>query len=562
MLYSNKKIIHIISNLLLEKKIYNLVISPGSRNAPIIIHFTNHKPFKTYFILDERSAGFFALGISQYIQHPVVINSTSGSAITNYYPAIVEAFYQKIPLIIITADRPKSDINIYQGQTINQENIFVNHTVKSIDLDENYSKKDFFYKKRLINESINACLIKKQPIHLNIHLSEPLYKIITRKIHINKSTFDPIFNTTTNIFFLIKKLKKIWESSKKKMFLIGQNEYNKKKLNILLKNINKKDPSVIILTESISNVNNVNYINNIDRIVSKTINKQSWNKIKPDILITIGRNIISKNIKILLEKYEINHHWNIEENTDYSNTNSDTYNKLTFNINTCPLNFLKNIYSCCNIKKSYYKKLWLKIQKNKNKRHNFFLTNLKFSDFKVLEAINKKIPINSNLHIGNSSVIRYHQIINRKKIFCYSNRGVSGIEGSMSTAIGFSIFAKKQTTVIIGDLSFFYESSILCNKYIPKNFRIILINNGGGDIFNLIKGPNKNIKKILIHPHNLNAKNICKTYSIKYYISNDYNNLLEILSFFWKKNQSPMLLEINTKNINNNKILNQYFDYI
>ncbi|WP_238785451.1 thiamine pyrophosphate-binding protein [Blattabacterium cuenoti] len=185
-MYSNKKTVQILGEVLKSKLIFNIIISPGSRNAPIIIHFTQNKLFKTYSIVDERCAGFFALGMAQKLKKPVVISCTSGSSVVNYFPSIIESFYQNIPIIIVTADRPKEFITIYDGQSMNQENIFQNYVIKFTQLTEDESKRGIWYNNKLINESINECILKNKPIHINIPFSEPLYGITNKiKIHIN-----------------------------------------------------------------------------------------------------------------------------------------------------------------------------------------------------------------------------------------------------------------------------------------------------------------------------------------------------------------------------------------
>lgn len=532
-------------------------MSPGSRNAPIIINFNQQKIFKTYSIVDERCAAFFALGISQSIRKPVVINCTSGSAIANYYPAITEAYYQYIPLIIITADRPKEYIDIFDGQTIRQENLFKNHTVKSVQLTEDISKKGLLYNERLINEAINESIIKNQPVHINIPISEPLYNS-TNKLMVSPKILD-----IPNIIPFINKkklnnYKKLWSYSKKKMILIGQCYLNIKTQK-LLKIINK-DQSIVILTETLSNIYNKKFIFYIDRILIPMKLKE-WKIFSPDILLTLGKNIISKKLKLFLRASSIKHHWHIES---IKREVPDTYQKLTSHIITYPEFFLKYILKKNN-QNSNYKKQWLNINLYRKKKHDIYIKNIKFSDMKVLDFIFKKIPKGYNLQLGNSTIIRYQQYLYRNpSIKSYSNRGTSGIDGSLSTAVGFSIVSKIPVTLIIGDISFFYDSNALWNKYIPPNFRIILINNGGGNIFKIIsKKNNSNLSKIYFeNKHNITAKYICKTYKIDYYELNNMNDLRYHLNYFWNQSKNAKLIEINTKNCNNEYVIKQYFKYI
>ncbi|WP_185876801.1 2-succinyl-5-enolpyruvyl-6-hydroxy-3-cyclohexene-1-carboxylic-acid synthase [Blattabacterium cuenoti] len=560
-MFSNKMVVQSLGEILKNKSIFNIIISPGSRNAPIIIHFAQYKKFKTYSIVDERCAGFFALGMAQHIRKPVVVSCTSGSAVVNYYPAVTEAFYQNIPLILVTADRPKEVIDIFDGQSIHQENIFQKHVVSSIQLTEDESQLGIWYNEKLINESINKCFIKKKPIHINIPFSEPLYKT-TNKLQVNPKIIN--FIRSKRSFFekkkYYKKEKSIWKKSKKKMILLGLH-YPEKNVENILKKISL-DPSIVVFTETTSQVSGKLFFSNIDQLIFNMTIKE-WLNLKPNILLTIGINIISKKIKFFLRKHPPIYHWHIGENYE---SYPDTYYKLT-TYWSMPLESFFQIFQCYNLSSSNYRFQWEKIRKKRIKNHNFFLKKEKtFSDLKVLSLIFKVIPNNSILQLGNSMVIRYYELLNRKKssIKSYCNRGTSGIEGCVSTAIGSSIISKKVVTLVIGDISFFYDSNALWNNYIPNNFRIILINNRGGNIFKFIseaKIPEK-ISNFFETKHIFSARNICKMHNWKYEkVSNQYN-LNKVLSFFWKKSDAPFLLEIDTHKYKNSEILKKYLSYL
>ncbi len=561
-MYSNKKIVQILGEVLKFNKIKNIIISPGSRNVPIIINFFNKKFFNTYSIIDERCAGFFALGLSQQIKKPVILNCTSGSSVVNYYPSITEAFYQKIPIIIITSDRPKEMIDTFDGQSIYQEKIFGKHVVNSTQLTEDETKNGVWYNGRLINESINTCILTKKPIHINIPLSEPLYKTSTH-IKVNTKIIKIFYTKNIIEYNQYKNEKKIWNKCKKKMILLGMNSPNKN-LKKILKKINI-DSSIIILSETTSQICGNNFFSNIEQLLfSMTI--KSWNtNFKPKIILTIGINIISKKIKYFLKKKSPKYHWHIGDD----NGCPDNYKKLTVHFTINPEFFFKKIYDKKNIVISNYKKNWEKLQKKIIKKQKFFLKKeTSFSDLTVLFIVFSRIPKYSIIHLGNSMIIRYYQILKTKNsIKSYCNRGVSGIDGSVSTAIGASIAIKKnKVTLIVGDISFFYDSNALWNKYVPNNFRIILINNGGGNIFDFIYNNNKinlndKILEFLITKHNLSAQKICEMYNWKYKIANNKILLEDILYSFWEKTNRPSLLEINTKKHNNAKILKKFLLY-
>ncbi|AGW85837.1 2-succinyl-5-enolpyruvyl-6-hydroxy-3-cyclohexene-1-carboxylate synthase [Blattabacterium sp. (Nauphoeta cinerea)] len=557
-MYSSKKIVQSLGVILKAKSIFHIIISPGSRNAPIIIHFTQHKDFKTYSIVDERCAGFFALGIAQQIRKPVVMSCTSGSAVVNYYPAITEAFYQNIPLILISADRPKEIVDVFEGQSIHQENIFQKHVETSIQLIESESKSGMWYNDRLINESINKCILKKKPIHINIPFSEPLYNTTNHlqvKPKIIKSI--PVKNCIETYDY--KKEQYIWKKYERKMILLGL-YYPEKNMKKILRKLSL-DPTIVIFTETTSHVYGKFFFSNIDQLIfNMTSNK--WRNLKPHILLTIGINIISKKIKFFLRKYPPIHHWHIGEH--YENY-PDTYYKLTTYWPINPESFFKIFYNLnkISIYTSDYRKKWEKIRKEKIKKHNSFLKKERsFSDLKVLFFVFKSIPNNTVLQLGNSMVVRYYQLFDQKKysIKSYCNRGTSGIDGCVSTAIGSAAIIKKTVTLIIGDISFFYDGNALWNNYIPKNFRIILINNGGGNIFKFIS-ENKFSEKTFNFfetKHIFSAEKICEMYHLKYEKASNHNALKNSLLCFWKQSNQPRLLEINTQKSNNAKILKKY----
>ncbi|WP_223843726.1 2-succinyl-5-enolpyruvyl-6-hydroxy-3-cyclohexene-1-carboxylic-acid synthase [Blattabacterium cuenoti] len=560
-IYSNKKIVQSLGEILKKKYVINIIISPGSRNAPIIIHFTQNKYFNTYSIVDERCAGFFALGIAQQIRKPVVISCTSGSAVVNYYPAITEAFYQNIPLILITADRPKEIIDIFEGQSIHQENIFQKHVETSVQLTEDESKLGMWYNEKLINESINKCILKNKPIHINIPFSEPLYKT-TNRLQVNpkiiKIIYEKNFRIKTSNHYHIEQ--SIWKKYKKKMILLGLH-YPEKNMENILKKFSY-DSSIVIFTETTSHVCGKLFFSSIDQLIFNMTVKE-WNHFKPNILLTIGVNIISKKIKFFLRKYPPIYHWHIGKNYEKY---PDTYYKLTTYWSMTLESFFQ-IFQNLNLSISDYKYQWEKLRKKRIKKHKFFIKKEKsFSDLKVLFFIFQSIPNNSILQLGNSMIIRYYELFYKKKssIHSYCNRGTSGIDGCVSTAIGSATSSKKIVTLIIGDISFFYDSNALWNNYIPKNFRIILINNRGGNIFRFIsktKLPEK-IFNFFETKHIFSAEKICEMHNWKYKKVSNQSNLKKSLSFFWNKSDNPFLLEIDTHKYKNAEILKKYLSYL
>lgn len=550
--FPKKELAQLLISACYQFGIETVVISPGSRNAPLTIGFVNHPNIQSLSVVDERCAAFFALGIAQQTQKPVAILCTSGSALLNYYPAIAEAFYSNIPLIVLSTDRPKHLIDIGDGQTIRQENVFENHVLFSANLVE--SERFKTKNAQLIGEALQIAISQKGPVHVNIPFDEPLYETVDelQKFHFPHISMSSLDNNHIDY----KQFAKIWNAAKKKMILVGVS-YPDEQLHHLM-DLYADDKSVLILTETTSNLHHEKAINSIDQLIF-SLNEEEFKDLRPEILITYGGMIVSKKIKSFLRKYQPNHHWNIDEKKA-----TNTFFCLSEFFQTKPADFFENFNSLISNTTSDYQSKWLKIRDEKRVKHSEFLATLNHSDFKVFEQVLASIPENLQLQISNSAIIRYAQLFtvsSTLNVFC--NRGTSGIDGSTSTAIGAAFASEKQTVFITGDLSFFYDSNGLWNKYIPKNFRIILINNSGGGIFKIIPGPKTtNALEYFEAPHCLTAKHLATMFQFEYLKAFSTESVQESLISFYESSEKPKILEIFTPSNENSDILNQYFKFI
>lgn len=581
--YPKKNLAQLVIKQCIANEIENVVISPGSRNAPLTIGFVNHPKINAMSIVDERSAAFFALGIVQQTRKPVVILCSSGSALLNYYPAIAEAFYSNLPLIVISSDRPKHLIDIGDGQTIRQENVFENHILFSANLIEeeesstynklstdklskshadNYRKADILeHNNLLLREALFIAQDQKGPVHINVPFDEPLYEVV-KDLYIFDFKIENKVNKSHQEDFLdeipldvedLQKFADIWNSLDKKMVLVGAN-YPDKLLQTQLSHI-IKDPSVLVLTETTSNFYHENFVNSIDKLIIP-LDKYDLNKLQPKILLTLGGMIVSKRIKQFLREYQPKHHWHIDKKNA-----PDTFHCLDHHFNISPQLFFSQFFFLTKEIKSDFQNYWLNIKNNRQVDHNKFLNKVNFSDLKVFDIILKSLPHNIQLQLSNSSVIRYSQLFNLRntlKVFC--NRGTSGIDGSTSTAIGAAYAQTDQTVFITGDISFLYDSNALWNKYIKKDFRIILINNSGGGIFRFIPGPKStNALDFFETSHNKNALYLSRMFNFKYFSATNSNELRSELKSFYRISDKPKLLEIFTPREINDKVLKDYF---
>jgi 2-succinyl-5-enolpyruvyl-6-hydroxy-3-cyclohexene-1-carboxylate synthase len=551
-----------IIQLCAAKDILHIVISPGSRNAPLTIGFSAHSEIKTYSIVDERCAAFFALGIAQELQKPVAIVCTSGSALLNYYPAIAEAYYSKIPLIVISADRPKHLIDVGDGQTIRQENVFENHIVfsanlKAISVDNKSNITNFNQvNQSLINTAINKAIVNNGPVHINVPFAEPLYE--TQKVFSEEITVvAPKFNSENINNLHFDEFLKKWNSAKKRMVLIGVNPPNKIEQYFL--DTLGKDNATIVFTESTSNTHHNNFFPGIDKIIAP-LNEAEFLDLQPEILVTLGGLIVSKKIKVFLRKFKPKAHYHIGKNEA-----RDTFFCLNYHFKVSENSFFNSFFEKVSLSESSYQRKWLLLKKDRNEKHTEYFKSLPFSDFSAFRVILNKLPSSIIMHLSNSSTIRYVQLFdNNPKIIQYCNRGTSGIDGSTSTAIGHAVVSNKQNLLITGDLSFFYDSNALWNNNIPSNFRIIIINNSGGGIFRILPGDKESsdFEKYFETTHNLTAAHLCKMYGFTYCVANDENSLENELETFFENNNAPKLLEIFTPRKLNDTLLLDYFKYL
>ncbi len=554
MIYSTKILSQTIVELCRTKGIDHIVISPGSRNAPLIVGFTSHDFFTCYSIVDERCAAFFALGMAQQLQKPVALVCTSGSAALNYYPAIAEAFYSDIPLVVLTADRPSHLIDVGDGQTIRQEHVFANH----IEYNANCKEGDEFqeFNETEINRALNCVLEKQGPVHINLPFTEPLYgKTDKRLMHpkvIEPSFFEDAIENK-KLYSLVEK----WNMAKKKMVLIGVLQPNSIEEKFL-ENLGKDD-SVIVFTETTSNVHHPNFFPSIDQVIS-SLTAEEFQNLQPDILLTLGGMIVSKRIKAFLRTYSPKEHWHIGRKEG-----NNTFFALTESIKSSPNHFFESFLPLTKSVQTNYQNHWLSVKSKKLQKHASFEKEAPFSDFVVYHAIFKNIPKNNVLQLANSTAIRYAQLFSLEpslQVFC--NRGTSGIDGSTSTAIGAAVKSDKPTVLVTGDLSFFYDSNALWNTYIPNTFRIILVNNGGGGIFRILPNAKEvaHFENFFETRHSLTAEHLCTMFGFEYVSANDLNTVEHHLKDFYLPSEKPKLLEIFTPSEVNDVVLKDYFKAI
>lgn len=544
MLTSDKKVVQLVIDQCYLHGVRHVVISPGSRNAPFSISFDEHPDIKTFVIHDERSAAFFALGIAEQLHKPVALCCTSGSAALNYFPAIAEAYYRSIPLIVITADRPAEWINQGDGQTIMQQNVFGEHVRYQVNLDDvHFSAEQKWLYQRETALAFNCALSNwKGPIHFNVSLSEPLYNSVEKTTEYSRKITQVSSQIDWNQEF--SNFLQLGLESEKILVLCGQMPKSAS-LQIALIEFAKRD-NVVILTDNTANLSSELFNNCIDRSIQGMLETDKEN-LSPTLLITLGGAIVSKNIKNFIRNYPPNQHWRL----GYHFPGMDTYQCLSHELPIQPALFFQKLNEGKQtLTNSTYNKQWKSIDNDKRHKAELYAPNLNsLSDLLIFKTIFELIPDSIVLHMSNSSVIRYCQLFDSNTTIDYrANRGTSGIDGSTSTALGAAVAnPNREHLLITGDISFAYDSNALWNKYVPKNLKIIVINNQGGGIFRIIPGSStsKQLNPYFEAEHDQEAVKIAAAYGLSHVAITDQKTLFEqVHTFLTTAQPEASLLEI------------------
>ncbi|MBE6318063.1 MAG: 2-succinyl-5-enolpyruvyl-6-hydroxy-3-cyclohexene-1-carboxylic-acid synthase [Bacteroidales bacterium] len=549
---------NIIVDLLQQHHIYDIVVSPGSRNAPLLIAIARSNKFKKHIVVDERCAAFMALGIATITNKPVVLVCTSGSALLNYAPAISEAYYRRTPLIVISADRPIEWIDQDDSQTIQQYEALNKYVKKNYNIpSECESDKSKWYINRIINDAILSCNSgRKAPVHINLQLDEPLNitKTLEKKPERLISLITPdvqIDKKSVNLF--VEKI-----SIKKTIIIVGFNNPDLKLKKALTKIA--KLPNVVVMTESISNIGSNLFINNIDRTLS-ILNNEELKNLKPEIVITIGGALVSRFIKQYIRTYPPKEHWHI----GITDSTIDCFKCLTSRIEIDPTKYFTQIAAnlSTTISPCDYSVKWHKYARKSEKTHNNYISSIGWSELKAYSMILKNIPSNWNIQLSNGTPIRYHQLFDWTKLNrCDCNRGVSGIDGCTSTAIGASIAYENTTLLISGDLCAQYDIGALAISNIPNRFKMIVICNGGGGIFRFINSTSKlpELEDYFVTKSKLPLKEIALGYKFNYYEAIDESSLKDNLHKFITDDSRPSILAIYADGVLSADILKNYFN--
>lgn len=533
-----------------------VVVSPGSRNAPLIIALNEEAGYHAVSVPDERAAAFTALGMCLEKREPAAVICSSGSAIANMYPAVVEAYYQHLPLVLISADRPLELIDQGVGQTIQQEGIFGKHINYEANLLRDPADKlAKQYNQRLINEALIAS--RQGPVHINVPFDEPLYDRLSGYSEKARVIEAPEPKKTTSY---LEDFASRWNASKKVMLLVGQMPADDS-LTEAIDELNNRSP-FLVLSETVSNLNVNCNIRSIDRLIN-TLSVDEKQDLSPDLLITMGGEVVSKMVKQFVKDYPPGAHWHLSPRSEVK----DTFQLLDGVLSMDELLLFQRMKELAEPKDSRYRDFWIGLDIEKRRKHEEFLQSVEYSDFWVYHKLFELLPADSILHMANSASIRYSQLFDHKtSISHHSNRGTSGIDGCTSTAIGHAMTTGRPVTLITGDVAFLYDSNAFWNDELPAKLRVVVINNSGGNIFRIIKGPagTQDFERFQETVHTARLQGVAHTFGVDYECASNAEELESLLPGFFELEGSsgPRILEVQTPRLRSPQVLKEYFEFV
>lgn len=486
-----------LAQLLAAKGLHQFIVSPGSRCAPLLLALVRQGQINCRTVTDERSAAYMALGLSLGLRQPVGLLCTSGTAVLNYAPAIAEAFYQQVPLVVLTADRPPEWLDQQDGQTLHQRGIFGQHVKASFQLQADFHahEESLWEANRVVNEAVNLATAPPYgPVHINIPLREPLYPAadfapaemapprVIQEQHVlpvaDKYAMHPWVNA--------------WQQAERKLIVVGQTNHQPDLFNAIY--ALSHYGQVPVLADVISQQHRIKGSLAHPDLFLGQAGTETLQALKPDLLLTVGAGLISKNIKLFLRRYSPVQHWHLQP-AGYA---ADTFKTMTQLLRYDPARFITSLgensyFTQPSPQHSAWHQRW---QDLGNKAWGYVRDTLGqpgHAEFQMVFDLLQLMPEPCDLHLANSMPVRYANFVSLKQGLdseVFSNRGTSGIDGCLSTAVGAALARPDRMQLLLtGDSAFLYDRNGLWHNYLPPNLRIVVFNNGGGNIFRMLPGP-------------------------------------------------------------------------
>jgi 2-succinyl-5-enolpyruvyl-6-hydroxy-3-cyclohexene-1-carboxylate synthase len=597
-----------IAEICARHNITDVILSPGSRSAPLTLAFARHPAYrgKLRVVPDERAAAFIGLGIAQATRRPVVLVCTSGTAGLNYAPAVAEAFFQQIPLLVLTADRPPEWIDQLDGQTIRQRNLYGAHAKGTFDFPADTSHADAkWHGERIINEAINLTLAGHAgPVHVNVPLREPFYPKAGEEVGYEpdvKIIRDDHANTILPPAEILD-LRRQLRAASRVLVVAGQQADSPSLAAALYEFAQARQ--VAVVADSISNLSEVPAVRHQDVFLAGLLPAQKAD-LKPDLLITFGQSLISKSLKLFLREAAPAQHWHLQATGDAA----DTFRSLTRIIRVQPAVFFQQLavfetkdYNRAEGSSPASFLSLREVQKVTDDPHpsgatessaslgtlvndpaetgltwqlaetaattflsQFFAAeDQPFNEFSAFRLALASLPDDTALHVANSMAVRYANILGvpaDRQIEVFANRGTSGIDGCNSTAVGAALAQSERPVVLLtGDVAFFYDRNAFWHNYPTPNLRVVLFNNHGGGIFRLIDGPRQQpeLDEFFETHQALTAENLCRDFGLRYLPVSSFAELNDALPVFFAAESGAAVLEIFTDSKTNAAFFEEY----
>ena len=561
-MYSNKENVNILTALLVKHGVKHAVLCPGSRNAPIVHNLNECPDITCYSVSDERSAGFYAFGMCQATGSPVVVCVTSGTALLNLAPSVAEAYYLHQSLIVVSADRPVQWIDQLDGQTLPQTDALGRFVRKAVSLPEPRDDEERWYCNRLVNEAmLDSRRISCAPVHINVPISEPLFEFNVealpdeRKIERYRPTAYPYY---------VEQFVERFLNARKPMIVVGQMASQ-----ILVEeDLRRVADDVVVLTERLCPA--ILPLCHFDEVLHHVGMDENY---MSDMVLYIGDSVVSKRLKKFLRAAKDAEVWTVQPDGAVQ----DTFQHLAGVIEGEPDEVLCVIAEQLNEMERRddlsafdllahtplaFRSLWQKALDSASKHAADFVP--AFSQMSAVRFLEQRLSQcdddSYRVHYANSTSVRLANIYSPHFVFC--NRGVNGIEGSLSTAAGFSVVTSRTVFCVIGDLSFFYDQNALWNQNLRGNFRIVLLNNGSGGIFRQLSGLQESPYRdhFVAASHATTAEGICRQNHVAYLSAHNQEKLEQGMETLVSREADlPMLLEVFTDAETDAKVYQEYY---
>ena len=556
-MYSNKENVNILTALLVAHGVRHAVVCPGSRNAPIVHNLNECPDIACYPVTDERSAGFYALGMSQAltkpvcVKEPVVVCVTSGTALLNLAPAIAEAYYQRWSLVVISADRPPQWIDQLDGQTLPQPDALGRFVAKAVSLPEPRDDEERWYCNRLVNEA----LLKSRegfPVHINVPIAEPLFSFTTQTLPAQRKV-ELIGSLMNNRLFHETFLSAFFQA-RKPMVIVGQTYFDD---SCMAADLYEIGAYAVVLSESLTNtVERCHF----DEVLPLLDGDDSY---KPDFILYLGGTLVSKRLKRFIRGLSDVSVWSVSEDGAVYDTFMHLTGIIKGSVYEATVLLMDAIEQSTATHTETFVERWNRLLQRACAHADAYepaysqMAAVKWFERRIEE---KKISKKASFHYANSTAIRLANIYACHYVYC--NRGVNGIDGSLSTAAGFSLVKDDTVYCVIGDLSFFYDQNALWNQNLKGNFRVLLLNNGKGGIFNMLPGLEQSPVRdsFVAASHQTSAEGICQQNHVVYLRADDMEQMQKgIETLLSLESDRPVLLEVFTNASEDESAYRLYF---